>query len=719
MILTKSYKHFLKRSIFVQSYRYNHGYIILVPEIGEDADRDVSLKPNQSLPEFNNITIENCIAAISKQSLEFEAGIKNLENDLKQNPSKDIFKQVFTPLEVLGGSLDKTWGLSKTLYLGNSSLMPTSSYMTIHERARKARASKYNSSVIYNAVKEALSINDKRTNEESRILQKFATEGLLNGLELDSSNKILLIEYLNKLSKEKTLFRQKTEVSTKRFYQTITDPSILKDFPKQTLKLLSTDPNVPEKGPWKFTLQPYSYVPAMEYCSDREVRWNLWQAFVSRGTKMGDSELTTSLHIEEIRSLRRDLAKLLGFETFADMSMQTKMAKNISEIRSVLLTLREDAKHRQDMEVQQLYQFAVENGHSDSCLELWDVPYWRKKQKQYLYKYDEYDYKPFFPLKNVLNGLFELCHKLFGIQIKKRNNVTGWHKDVHFYDVFEVHSSAPVAGFYFDPYDRGQQKLKIENNGWMVAIQNKSQITNTIPLASLIFNFDPPVGNSDSYLNFKEVKSLFFKFGNNLQHLLTRTNYSEVAGLSNVEWDAVDICGYVLSYWLNDQSLINNLTCHKESGEKLPNEMFDALVHSERHMSSLDLCHDLYLSSLDLELHSSKEFWSDIVKELWPQYRSFKLHKLDVHPCSFTQIFSEEWGAAYYCRTWSKMLAADIYSAFDEVKDNEMKIVDVGNRFRDLFLALGGSVHPSQIFREFRGRDPSPKALLSTLSSQK
>lgn len=691
-----------------------------VPEIGEDSETKDPFTKSDGLPEFNNITIENCRAAIAKQSLEFEAGVKKIEEEISNAGTQDIFRQVFNSLESLGGPLDLTWGLSKTLYLGNSTLMPTSSYIAIHERARQARASKYSNKGIYNAVKDVLQTKTEKTVEQSRILQKFAVEGRLNGLDIEESKKsIVLNEYLNKLSKEKTLFKQKNEVSTKRFSQTVSDQEIVKDFPEYALKATSIDPHFPEKGPWKLTLQPYIYRSVMEYCPDRDIRWNFWQALMSRGSKFGDSELTTSLNVEEIRSLRRDVAGLLGFDTYADMSMQTKMATSVSEVKNTIRTLLEEAYPAQQNEIKNLHQFATSQGFQDGELELWDVDYWRKKQQKYLYVNNETDFKSYFPLKSVVNGLFQFCEKMFDIKIKERPNTTGWHKDVKFYDVFEDHLSAPIAGFYFDPYARHQQKLKIDNTGWMVAIQNKSQITGRIPLSALIFNFDPPQQGRDSCLTFKETKNLFQKFGNNLQHLLTRTKYSEVAGLSNVEWDAVEVCGNVLSHWLHNKTVMDSITSHCETGEKLPNEMFEVLVQSEKHMAGLDLCNEMYLAYLDLELHSMKDYWLDIVKRMWSDYKCFKLHKLDVHPCSFIQIFGDEWGAAYYSHIWSKMIAADIYSAFYEVRDNEHKTLEISKRFRDSFLSLGGSVHPGQIFREFRGRDPSPKALLRSLGLRK
>ncbi|XP_018577312.1 probable cytosolic oligopeptidase A [Anoplophora glabripennis] len=709
----------LGKPLGVSSKRLQHGYIILVPEIGEESPEKSPFFRNDGLPEFNNITIENCRAAVAKQTLDFEAGVKQIAKNLTLKPCDNVFDEVFKPLEELGTSLEKTWGLSKTLYLGNSTLMPTSSYMSIHDRARRARVTKYNNKEIYDAVKTELETDRERSGEENRLLRKFFIEGKLNGLELDSHGVIILSGYLNKLAQEKTIFKQKTEVSTKAFFHTITDNNIIREFPDKLVKAICSDPNNPLKGPWKVTLAPHVYMPVMRYCPDPQVRWNLWQALVGRGSAYRDRELKTSLNLEEIRFIRRDIAKLLNYDSYAAMSMETKMAGSVSKVQDTLHGLLQSARPAQEEELKNLHQFASERGFKSSKLELWDVPYWRRKQLKSLYDYEEETFKEYFPLPKVLEGLIQLCEKLFNIVIKQRHNVSTWHRDVRFYDIFENYSSAPVAGFYLDPYARSEEKIRIESNGWMVGIQNHSRIANTKPLAALIFNFDAPTPEKDSYLTFTEVKSLFYKFGHAMQHLLTRTDYAELAGLSNVEWDAVEISGNVLAHWLYNKNVIDSISCHCNSGDTLPQQKFQTLLAVHKHMAGLDLSRELYLSALDLELHLTKDFWLDIIKRLWPQYRCFKLHKIDSHPLSFTQIVSEEWGAAYFSHVWARMIAADVYSAFHEVQGDEQQILDVGKRFRDTFLALGGSVHPSQVFREFRGRDPSPKALLSSLGLKK
>lgn len=656
------------------------------------------------------------MAAIARQTIDFETGVKQIEEKLATEDKKDIFKDVFVPLEELGAPLDLTWGMSKTLYLGNSSMMPTKSYLAIHDRAKKARASKFSSIPIYEAVKKELIAKKKRTDEDTRILKKFNLEGKLNGLDLNNIEKLKLREHLNKLASQRDHFKQKITIATGNFTHKIDDITVVRDFPVNLLKAVAIDSDNYLKGPWKITLQHHIYKPILEYCPVREIRWNIWQAIVSRGSAFRVKELETSVHLEEIRLLRRNIAETLGYKTFVDMSMETKMAGSLENVQNTLDTLLEHARPSQDSEINSLYEFARNSGFEGSRIELWDVPYWRRKQCISLYNYNEDKLRQLFPLPKVLEGMFSLCERLFDITIRQRNNVSAWHKDVQYYDIFEKHVSAPVAGFYLDPFTRTDEKVSFQSNAWMVGIQNGSKITGNRPLAALVFHFQPPNGETPSLLSFKEVESLFHKFGQSLQHLLTRATYSEVSGVSNIEWDAVEICGNVLLHWLYNKSTLEAIS---DTQNNFPDEIMDALISRKKHCAGFDLCRELYLSALDLELHTSKEFWLPITKRLWPKYRSFPLDKLDSHPCSFTQIFSEDWAAAYYSHIWSKLIAADVYSAFHEVQGDNGEIARVGKRFRDTFLALGGSCHPSEVFRKFRGRDPSPKALLKSLGLKK
>lgn len=648
--------------------------------------------------------------------MEYENGVGQIEQCAPN--CKNAFVEIFQPLEKLDSQLELTWGVAKALYLGNSTLMPTKSYIQIHERAHKARSSKFHSPPIYHAAVNEKNRLKKLTDEEQRLLDKYILEGKLNGIDVKGIKKDRLANILNSLQKERQMFREKVNVANKLFTSTIHDGSVLKECPESLVKAMAA-PNDPNRGPWKVTLQPHIYEPFMQYCPDRELRWNAWQAYTQRCSNYVNKEIETGNNMENIRSYRNEQANILGYETYVDMSMETKMAGSLENVNSILNSLLVSARSMQDAEIELLQRFALERGFS-STLEHWDIPYWKRKQKWSLYGFDENKIRDYFPLPRVLTSLFNLCSTLFKIQIVERADVNTWHKDVKFYDVFDDSSNDPIAGFYFDPYARQDQKIRVyDDAGWHIAMRNKCATTTTNPLSALIFNFQAPIEGKPSLLSFKEVGFLFQRFGHTLRHLLTKANYSEVAGLSNVEWDAAEVCGQVMTHWLYDPYTIRAISGHFSTDEPLPDDILKNLQNIRSHMSGYDLCNELYLSRLDLDLHSKKEFWRDIVRELWPKYYTLAFNKYDSHPLSFTKIMSEEWGAAYYCNLWSKMIAADIYSAFEEARKADQDVLEVGKRYRDTFLAVGGSCHPSEVFRRFRGRDPSPHSLLKNLGLPK
>lgn len=713
------------KSIFILLGYVIEIYVIFfhrVPEIGEDLPEKNPLLREDGLPEFNNISIEKCLAAIGQQSVDLEKNVRNLEDSLsKTKEVKNIFRDVLIPLEKISSPLETTWGLAKTLYLGNSSLMPTKSYLTIHERARKARAAKFGSLQIFKALNECNTKNiEGITEEQKRVIGKFVLEGKLNGIEIEGSKKHELNEILNKLGQERAKFRGKVDTSIKQFSQKITDYNLVRDFPPSFLQAISTDHSQPTKGPWKISLQPYIVNNFLEYCPDRTMRWNVWQADNRKASGYAEKSLENSTHLEQIRFLRRNQAKILGYESYIHMSMETKMAGKPENVRNMLSNLLEHAKPAQERELHDLESFAEVGGFKEN-LEIFDIPYWKRKQLKSVYKFDEEVLREYFPLPTVLTGLFELSEKLFGIKIQERKQVDTWHEDVRFFDIFDgSDGKEPIAGFYVDLYTREDDKMLLQqNSGWMVGIRNRSTYTNTKPLSSLIFNFQPPIYGKPSLLSFNDVKMLFHKFGYGLQHLLTKATYSEVAGVSNIEWDAVEISGHVLSQFLYNPEVLQSISSHYANEESLPDELLKAIQGQSTHMAGFDLSRELYLSALDLELHSSKDFWLDVVKTEWPKYNVLPFDKKDSHPCSMTSIFSGEWGGAYFSSVWSRLVAADVYSAFYETTNKSQTMEEVGKRFRDTFLALGGACSPAEVFRRFRGRDPSPIALVTSLGLTK
>ncbi|XP_059616787.1 uncharacterized protein LOC132261811 [Phlebotomus argentipes] len=694
------------------------GYIVLVPEIGEDLPEKNPLQREDGLPEFGTVTVEKCVSVIGKQAVDMEKQVKDLDAQVTGKAVKDVFTEVLDPLEHIGSALETTWGVAKTLYLGNSVLMPTKSYITIHDRARRARMAKFSSNNIYKAIKEAhLKGSENLSEEQKRIIQKYALEGKLNGLELDSHQKAVLDNALIKLGEERTKFRQKVELSTKQFNHVVEDYGVVRDFPPEVLQLFAKDPTHPTKGPWLVTLQPQVAANFLEYCPDRTMRWNVWQAQTRRNSNFGEKSLATSTTIEEIRFLRRDQAKMLGYNSFMDMSMETKMAGSRENVTRMLEALREKAKPAQDAEIKSLRGFAEKFGFKGQ-LEAHDIPYFRRKQLKALHHYDEEIIREYFPLPKVLTGMLELCERLFQIRIVERQGVDTWHEDVRYFDVLD--EDKPVAGFYLDLYTREDVKMHTKDNfGWTVGIRNRSSVTNTKPLSALIFNFPSPIYGKPSLLGFEDVEMLFQRFGYALQQLLTKVNYSEVAGATNIEWDAVEVVSHVMSHFLYNSTTLREISSHYATEDPLSDAMMGSIQASRTHFAGYDLCQQLYYSAFDMELYSRKDFWIDIMRELWPKYMTLPLEKKDAHPCSFTPIFSGDWAAAYFSHVWSRVIAADVYSAFHEAGGNPEVLATVGRRFRDTFLAMGGSCAPAEVFRRFRGRDPSPKALISVLGLKK
>uniref|UniRef100_A0A182N0P5 Peptidase M3A/M3B catalytic domain-containing protein n=1 Tax=Anopheles dirus TaxID=7168 RepID=A0A182N0P5_9DIPT len=699
-----------------------HGYIVLVPEIGEDLPEKNPLSSSpHGLPEFNNVTIEKCVGAIGQQAIAAEKSVRAIEERLEQAgaPLADVIKDIIVPLEATGAPLETTWGIAKTLYLGNSSRMPTKSYLTIHERARGARRAKFNSVPIYRALKGALA-DGTLTGEERRLLQKYVLEAKLSGIEVDGSSKLELNEILERLAQERTRFRSKRDVAVKKFQQRVEDPALMKEFPPSLLQSLALDPSQAMKGPWRITLQPAVAERFLEYCGDRTHRWNLWQADTRKCSIHTDKSLENSSHLESVRALRKRQAKLLGYESYVHMSMETKMAGTVEAVRGALDELQRYARPAADTELGTLERFAGEQGFRGP-LDIYDVPYWKRRHLATVHQFDQEALKDYFPLPRVLGGLFQLAEELFGVRIVERVGVDVWHEDVRFYDVLEATAgdgATPIAGFYTDFYSREAEKVAVADNaGWMVGIGSGTG-SGRVPLAALICNFPAPVYAKPSLLTLDDVQTLFNRFGKALQHLLTTCRYSDVAGLSNVEWDAVEVGGHVLTHLLHDAGTLRAISGHYTNDDPLPEPCVDAIQRRRTHLAGYRLCRELYHANLDLQLHLTSDYWLDVMKALYPRFHPFPLDRKDAHPCSLLPIVSGEWGAAYYGHLWARMIAADVYSAFAEAKEPAAR-QEVGRRFRDTFLALGGGCHPGEVFRRFRGRDPSPTALLQTLGIYK
>lgn len=679
-------------------------YVVLLPESPVDTAEDNALLRTVDLPEFDQLTPEKCWNGIGKLALEYESGVWAVEE--KARNEEPSFRSIVEELDKLESSLNTSWGIVKTLFTVKNNEMNANIYLKIHERARKARAHKFTSLSIYEACKDIYGRETNLDEPQRRVLRKYLLEARLNGIELPSEKAPVLAGALKKLEEQKSVFKQKVIESTNRFSYRIQDPDVVTEFPTEVLQKMAFDKSQYHQGPWDVTLQPGIYEKVLEYCPQTEIRRNTYRGYNMRGSNHLSKEVNNSIHIEEIRSLRKDQADLLGYDNFAQMSMETKMAGTVDNVLSMITSLLIKARASQTDEIASLQEFAESQGF-DLKLEAWDVPYWRRKQKRTLFNFDETQIQEYFPFEHVFESLLEVSSELFGISFEEvASDVPKWHPDVRFFYVVD-NNGKHLSSFYLDPYKRPGEKIHTSVSAWMLGCRSRSDVAKTTPLANLVFNFTPPSEGKPSLLTFAEVNLLFQKFGHALQHLLTTVPYSEASGLTNIEWDAVEVCSYFLQNWLYEPSILERVSHHYESGLPLSGSSMEDIIGSRNHMSGYDLCSELYIAHLDMQLYTSKDFWLDICRELWELYRPFVLDKYDAHLCSNTTIIADVWAAAYYSHLWSRMVAADAFQAFKETEE----VSETGARFRDTFLSLGGGCHPGEVFRRFRGRDPSPDAL--------
>ncbi|KAK9502973.1 hypothetical protein O3M35_011644 [Rhynocoris fuscipes] len=673
------------------------GYIVLLPEISPEQWDHNPLYKN-GVPDIENTTSEKCVATLGKYLLDFEHCVRQVENKISEKPDElELFDDIVDPLEDRGTKLETTWGLVKALYLVDKKKMPSQNYLSLHERARRARTLKYHSKHIYNFFKNY--DVSKLIEEEQRVVSKFLTEGKLNGLSLDDNKREIFAEISKNIAFEVSKFNGNVQLSAERYSHIITDPILVKEFPEDLLRSMSIS-NDPYTGPWKLTLRGLDRF--LQYCPDRNLRWSSWSA--SRQVASLDS-LNNSLPLEKIRALRRDLAKLLGYNTFADMCMETKMAGSVENIQKTLEQVLEAAKPHQEKELNSLQAFAEAKGFNGT-LELWDVPYWERKQIIAEYNWDDQKMKEFFPYEKVLNGLFKIVSEFLNIRIEEAKGIKTWHPDCKAYNIFDSGDNKSIAIIYIDPFQRGNKLLT--DVGQVISLWPVARaLGSSLPLASIILNIPISLGKKEPpLLTLHDVNMLFSKFGEALQQVLSAVNYLEVSGLNNVEWDAVHIVSNFMSYLLTDPNVVQEISGHYKTNEAVPVTNLAPILC---HMPGFHLCKEIYFANLDLNLHLQDKFWLRIMKEMWPEYFCFDLDKSDAHPLSFTSSISQGMSCAIYSKLWSKILAADAFSSYKSDTDKS----NVGARFRDTFLSFGGGCHPSEVFRRFQGRDPTPETFIA------
>ena len=544
---------------------------------------------------------------------------------------------------------------------------------------------------------------------QRRIIANELRDFRLGGAELAEDQKARFMAIRERLSQLSSRFSDNLLDATNAFSHYVTDPLGVSGIPDDVLQAAREAAQADGREGWKFTLHAPSYVPVLQYAENRALRELLYHGYVTRASEFGQSDWNNTPLITEILELRREMARLLGFENYAEYSLTPKMAETPQQVLQFLEELAARAKPYAVRDLDEVTAFARADLALDT-LEAWDLAYASEKLRVARYAFSDQEVKQYFPESTVMPGMFKLVETLYGLTIAPAEAPV-WHPDVRFFAIRD-RSGALVGEFYVDLYARPSKR----GGAWMDEAITRRRKGDRLqaPVAYLNCNFSPPVGGKPALFTHDEVITLFHEFGHGLHHLLTQVDYLGVSGINGVEWDAVELPSQFMENFCWEWGVVEPMTRHVETGARLPRALFDKMLAAKNFQSGLHTMRQLEFALFDLHLHYDfdpraaktplelmEEIRARVAVVLPPPYNRF--------PNNFSHIFAGGYAAGYYSYKWAEVLSADAYSLFEErgVLDPE-----TGKQFWVEILGVGGSRPAIESFVAFRGRKPNIDALL-------
>lgn len=545
--------------------------------------------------------------------------------------------------------------------------------------------------------------------------QKLVDDALrdfrLSGVDLPPEQRDRYKAIANQLARLSTEFEQAVLDATEAWSLDLPDgDSRLSGLPASALAQFKDAAAQADVPGFRISLKSPSYLAVMTYADDRSLRETLYAAYQTRASDQGPNAGTydNSARIHEIMQLRQEAAQLLGFATAAHESLASKMATSPKQVLGFLQALAEDARPQARRDLDELTEFARQHLGLDT-LAPWDIAYVAEKLKQAKHQISDEDLKPYFPVDPVLTGMFALVERLFGIRIRERHGVDLWHSDVRFFELIGADGNA-FAGFYLDLFARTGKR----GGAWMDVCTSRRMDGTLVqvPVAFLTCNAPPPTRELPSLLTHDDVVTLFHEFGHGLHHMLTEVGYPSLAGIEGVEWDAVELPSQFLENFAWDPKVLRELGRHWQSGELLPDDLIQKLLATRHDQAGMFLVRQLEFALFDFRLHLEYKTGFDVqalVQDIRSQVAVIQPPTWQRFAHSFTHIFSGGYSAGYYSYLWAEVLSAD---AFEQFRAAGGINPELGQRFREAVLAVGGSRPAAESVRAFLGREPDPKALL-------
>ncbi|MDN5512525.1 M3 family metallopeptidase [Acinetobacter sp.] len=529
----------------------------------------------------------------------------------------------------------------------------------------------------------------------------------LSGVALEGEVKKRYAEISARLSQLSSDFSNHVLDATQIYFKPLTEDQ-LKGLPQSSIDLLKQYGQQRELDQAVATLDIPAYLAIMTYADDRGLREELYKAYTTRASDLSEHpEFDNTQVMEEILSLRHEMAQLLGFANFAELSLASKMAPDVETVDKFLVDLAEHARVPASKEIAELKTIAIQDGILD--LQPWDTGYYSEKLKLQQFNLSQESLKPYFPAPKILQGLFSIVNRLYGINIVEREAPV-WHPDARYFELED--QGSVVGGFYLDLYARSGKR----GGAWMSGFRSRMQTRQGLqkPICYMVCNFTPAVGDQPALLTHDEVNTLFHEFGHGLHHLLTEVDHIAVAGTHGVDWDAVELPSQFMEFWTWDSDSLDLLSEHIETKQHLPQDLLKSLLDARFFQSGMQTMRQIEFALFDLSIHKhssalNAEQVQATLDEIRQKYAVAPTASYNRFQHSFSHIFAGGYAAGYYSYKWAEVLASD---AFDRFEQEGIFNIQTGKEFRQFILAVGGKDTALDAFINFRGREPKIDALL-------
>ena len=655
-----------------------------------------------ALPAFDRIEAAHARPALENVLADNRARLAELTAQ-----AAPTFASLVVPVEELSYRLSRVWSP-----IGHLNAVANSAAMREAYNACLPLLTAYSSELGQNAALYAAYAHvlrdegDRLDPAQVKLVENALRDFRLAGVDLPEERKARYREVMQRLAQLGTKFSENVLDAGRAYARSVTDQAELAGLPPNAIERAAADAREANQPGWLFKLDQPTYMTVMTGAESVALRRDIYEAWVTRGSELGPSagKFDNGPIIAEVLPLRHELAQLLGFESYAEYALATRMAKSTQQVLGFLEDLANRCMPTARREFSDLEEFAGRK------LNAWDLAFYGERLQESRFKVSQEALRPYFPLPKVLSGLFALTERLYGINVRERT-VSVWHPSVRYYDLLDA-DGAPVAGFYLDPYSRSEKR----SGAWMdeCVVAKSLPLGSALPVAQLVCNFTAPVATAPSLLTHDEVTTLFHEFGHGLHHMLTRVAYPSIAGINGVAWDAVELPSQFMENFVWRREVLPLISAHVHTGETLPADVLQRLMGTRTFNAALATLRQIELASFDFELHANFDPAAGArVAETLAAVRSrvavVPPAPFNRMPSSFAHIFAGGYAAGYYSYKWAEVLAADAFEAFEEAGVFDST---TARRFRESILARGGSVDAMDAFVRFRGRQPDVRPLL-------